>query len=332
MTAVESTSGNSEQVAAAEEIRAELRRPVDYVALALKGFAVGSGNVVPGVSGGTMAFILGIFEELIDSIRKLAEPEFVKALLTLRWRRAVEAGNLKFLAAVGFGSLAAVLTFARAIEWLLINRPVLVWSFFFGLILASVVVVAKRIRLWSGAVIVALAFGAACAWVLVGLVPVETPDNWWFMVISGALSICAMILPGVSGAFILVLLGKYQAILGALNDGKLDVLALFAVGGVIGLVLFAEVLSWLFRHFHDVTVAVLTGFMLGSLRKVWPWKETVTTYVDRQGRELPAVVSNVVPAPGAEVVWALALVLVGLGIVLLMDRAHMTDEGRGARG
>lgn len=326
MTAVESTNAGSEQFTADDGGRADRRRPVDYIALAIKGFAVGSGNVVPGVSGGTMAFILGIFEELIDSIRKVAEPEFLKALLTLKWKRAVEAGNLKFLASVGFGALVAILTFARAIEWLLNNRPVLVWSFFFGLILASVVVVAKRIRTWRGSVIPALVAGAAVAWVLVGLVPVETPDSWWFMVVSGALAICAMILPGVSGAFILVLLGKYQTVLGALNDGRFDILAIFAVGGVVGLVLFAEILSWLFRHFHDVTVAVLTGFMLGSLRKVWPWKETVTTYVDRQGRELQAVVANVMPALGAEVVWAIVLALVGLGIVLLMDRAHVTDE------
>lgn len=302
------------------------RGPVDYFVLALKGFAVGSGNVVPGVSGGTMAFILGIFEELIESIRKAAAPEFLRAVLTLRWKRAIELGNVKFLAAVGLGAVAAILTLARLLEWLLINRPVFVWSFFFGLILASVVVVAKRIRSWGGAVVPALAGGAAGAWMLVGLVPLETPDTWWFLAISGAFAICAMILPGISGAFVLVLLGKYQDILSAVNHGRLDVIAIVGVGAVVGLVLFAQILSWLFHHYHDMTVAVLTGFMLGSLRKVWPWKETVTTYVDRLGNELPALVANVMPAFGSEVAWAFLLAAVGLGMVLLMDRAHVTDS------
>jgi len=298
----------------------------DYLVLALKGFAVGSGNVVPGVSGGTMAFILGIFEELIESIRKAADPRFVRAVLTLRWKAAAEIGNAKFLGAVGAGAFAAILTLARLLEWLLINRPVLVWSFFFGLILASVLVVAKRIRSWGGGTVPALVVGTAGAWLLVGLVPLETPDTWWFLAIAGALAICAMILPGVSGAFVLVLLGKYQDILSAVNHGRLDTIAIVGVGAVIGLVTFAQILSWLFHHHHDVTVAVLTGFMLGSLRKVWPWKETVTTWVDRSGNELPAIVANVLPEMGAEVVLAAVLAVVGLGIVLLMDRTHVTDS------
>jgi putative membrane protein len=325
MATVESSNEDSGQVAA-DGSSATRRGAADYVALAIKGFAVGSGNVVPGVSGGTMAFILGIFEELIDSIRKVIEPAFIQAVLTLRWRRAVDVGNVKFLAAVGLGAVAAVLTLARALEWLLINSPVFVWSFFFGLILASVVVVAKRVRSWSGGVVPGLVIGAVGAWMLVGLVPLETPDTWWFSMVSGALAVCAMILPGVSGAFVLVLLGKYQAILSALNTGDLDLLLLFGIGAVVGLVTFAELLSWLFRHHHDLTVAVLTGFMSGSLRKVWPWKETVTTYVDRQGRELPALVANVMPSMGPEVAWAFALAAVGLCTVLLMDRAHVISE------
>jgi putative membrane protein len=298
---------------------------VDYLILALKGFAVGSGNVVPGVSGGTMAFILGIFEELIESIRKAAAPAFLRAVFTLRWKKAIELGNVKFLASVGLGALAAILTLARLLEWLLINRPVFVWSFFFGLILASVVVVAKRVRSWGVAVMLTMILGTAGAWMLVGLVPLETPDTWWFLAISGAFAICAMILPGISGAFVLVLLGKYQDVLSAVNNGRIDVIAIVGVGAVVGLVLFAQILSWLFHHYHDMTVAVLTGFMLGSLRKVWPWKETVTTYVDRHGNEVPAIVANVMPPFGSELVWAIVLAVVGLGAVLMMDRTRMTE-------
>jgi putative membrane protein len=301
------------------------RRFSDYVVLAAKGFAVGSGNVVPGVSGGTMAFILGIFEELIESIRKVADLSFLEAVLTLHWKKAIEAGNVKFLAAVGTGAFAAVLTLARLLEWLLVNKPVYVWSFFFGLILASVIVVAKRIRSWGVGVFAFLLAGTAFAWALVGFVPLETPDTWWFLAISGALAICAMILPGISGAFVLVLLGKYQTILSALNHGQFDVIALVGIGAIVGLVSVAQILGWLFSHHHDVTVAALTGFMVGSLRKVWPWKETVTTYLDRHGMEVPALVSNVLPAMGAEVIWAVVLGVAGLGVVLLMDRAHVTD-------
>ncbi len=297
----------------------------DYIVLAVKGFAVGSGNVVPGVSGGTMAFILGIFEEMIESIRNAVEPECVKALLTFQWKKAAGIANAKFLLAVGFGAVVAVLSLARGLEWLLINQPVLVWSFFFGLILASVIVVAKRIRSWGGAVVPALVLGTAGAYALVGLVPLETPDTWWFLAISGGLSVCAMILPGVSGAFVLVLLGKYQTILVAIGHGQLDVLAIAGLGAVIGLVIFAELLGWLFKHHHDMTVAVLTGFMLGSLRKVWPWKETITTYVDSHGNAVPAVMSNIMPEMGTDLVWAIVLAVVGLCSVLIMDRAHVTD-------
>jgi putative membrane protein len=305
--------------------RAGNRTMSDYVALAFKGFACGSG-VIPGVSGGTMAFILGIFEELIESLRLIARPAFFKAVLTLQWKRAIELGNVKFLAAIGVGSGVAILTLARLLEWLLVNEPLLVWSFFFGLILASVVVVAKRIRSWRGGVVPALLVGTIGAWYFVGLVPLETPDTWWFYILSGAFAIWAMILPGISGAFVLVLLGKYQAVLSAVNHGRLDIIALVGLGSVVGVVLFAQILGWFFKHHHDVTVAVLTGFVAGSLRKVWPWKETVTTYVDRHGREAPALVDNVLPAMGSEVVWAAIIALAGLSAILLMDRAHVTDE------
>jgi len=294
--------------------------PRDFRSLAVlvfKGFAMGFG-VIPGVSGGTMAFILGIFEELIDSIRRIASPAFIRAVLTFRWKSAMEIGNVKFLAAVGSGSLVSVLTLSRLLEWLMREYPVLVWSFFFGLVLASVIAIATRIRAWSAGVITALVAGTVGAYIVVGLVRVETPDNWWFVAISGGVAACAMILPGVSGAFVLVLLGKYQMVLEALNRGKFDVLAILALGSVIGLVTVSQVLSWFFKHHHDLTVAALTGFMLGSLRKVWPWQETVSTYVNRQGVEVPKEVMNVVPAMQAEVAWALLLAMLGLATAYFM--------------
>jgi len=317
----------SKQDKPAGEVSQVVRRSAfDYLVLAMKGFAVGSGNVVPGVSGGTMAFILGIFEELIGSIRKAADPEFLEAVVTFRWKRAAEIVDLKFLASIGAGALAAILTLARLLEWLLDTHPVFVWSFFFGLILASVVVVARRIRSWKGATVPAMILGTVGAWMLVGLVPLETPDTWWFMAIAGAVAICAMILPGVSGAFVLVLLGKYETILSAVNDGRIDVLAIVGVGAVIGLVSFAQILGWLFNRYHDLTVALLTGFMLGSLRKVWPWKEAASTYGDQAENAIPTLVSNVMPTLGVELAWAAVLGALGLALVLVMDRAQVTGS------
>ncbi len=239
----------------------------------MRGVFMGASDVVPGVSGGTMAFILGIYEELINSLRTLGEPRFIKAVLSLRIRDAMEMANWKFLLSLGAGIGLAILTLAHSLEWLLVNHPVFLWSFFFGLVLASVFVVAQRVGEWTLQRALALVAGAVGAFMLVGLVPVQTPETWWFLFLSGALAICAMILPGVSGAFILLLLGKYQFVLSAVTQRDILSLALVAAGAAIGLVTFAQILGRLFERYHDTTVALLTGLMIGSLRKVWPWKK-----------------------------------------------------------
>uniref|UniRef100_A0A540VKM9 DUF368 domain-containing protein n=2 Tax=Litorilinea aerophila TaxID=1204385 RepID=A0A540VKM9_9CHLR len=287
---------------------------------------MGSADVVPGVSGGTMAFILGIYEELIQSIRMVGRPEFVRAVLGLRIRQALELVNAAFLAAILAGIVLAVVTLAPGIEWLLLHQPVLLWSFFFGLVLASVFTVSKRIRRWTPGLWLSLAVGMVGAYLLVGMVPVQTPETWWFLFLSGALAICAMILPGISGSFILVLLGKYQFFVSAVNQRDLVSLALAGMGAAVGLVSFAQVLGWLFKRYHDPTVALLTGLMLGSLRKVWPWKETVAFITDRHGAILPTVERNILPpltvqgAFNLEILYALGLALVGFGLVMLIDR------------
>ncbi|GIV79335.1 MAG: DUF368 domain-containing protein [Litorilinea sp.] len=302
------------------------RALLDYLGLAARGFLMGSADVVPGVSGGTMAFILGIYEELIQSIRMVGRPEFVRAVLGLRIRQALELVNAAFLAAILAGIVLAVVTLAPGIEWLLLHQPVLLWSFFFGLVLASVFTVSKRIRRWTPGLWLSLAVGMVGAYLLVGMVPVQTPETWWFLFLSGALAICAMILPGISGSFILVLLGKYQFFVSAVNQRDLVSLALAGMGAAVGLVSFAQVLGWLFKRYHDPTVALLTGLMLGSLRKVWPWKETVAFITDRHGAILPTVERNVLPpltvqgAFNLEILYALGLALVGFGLVMLIDR------------
>ncbi len=293
----------------------------------VRGFCMGSADVVPGVSGGTMAFIMGIYEELIDSIRMVGRPPFIRALLGFRLGEAMRLINFPFLASLIFGILLAVITLAPAIEWMLTNQPVLIWSFFFGLVLASVFSVSKRIPHWNLQLVIALALGTLGAYALVGLVPAQTPETWWFLFISGALAICAMILPGISGSFILVLLGKYQYILGAVNQRDLLPLIWTALGCAVGIVSFAQLLSWLFRRYHDLTVAVLTGFMLGSLRKVWPWKEVLNFITDRHGEIIPTVEQNILPPLttngtfNMEIAFALLCAFVGLALVLIIDYA-----------
>ena len=216
---------------------------------------------------------------------------------------------------------------------MLIYQPVLIWSFFFGLILASVVVVGRTIHHWTIIIAAALLVGAIGAYLLVSLVPVETPNTWWFLMLSGALAICAMILPGLSGSFVLVLMGKYAYFVHAVNQR--DIFALFwaGLGAVIGLVTFAQLLSWLFKRYRDITVAVLTGFMLGSLRKVWPWKETLEFYTDRHGVLVPLVEKNILPqlridgSLNMEILFAVAAALLGLVLVLIIEKWGAQDEG-----
>lgn len=285
-----------------------------YLGLTLRGFAMGSADVVPGVSGGTMAFIMGIYEELINSIRGFASVKAFKLLTRFKFKQAYEELPWRFLVAVFAGIFLAIITLAQALEWTLENQPVLLWSFFFGLVLASVFTVSKRVKRWGLSTISATVIGAVVAWVIVGMVPLETPNTWWFLFLSGALAICAMILPGISGAFILVLLGKYEYVLSAVNNRDFVTIAIIGAGAVVGLVTIAQLLGWLFKRYHDVTVAVLMGFMIGSLRKIWPWK--VIEVVD--GHEVSF--TNILPeAWTTEVTLALILAIVGFAVVLVLD-------------
>jgi putative membrane protein len=288
--------------------------------LFLRGVCMGAADVVPGVSGGTMAFILGIYETLVESIRRVGRPPFWQALLGGRFAEALALINFRFLVALGAGILTAVLSLARLLSWLLRHHPVLLWSFFFGLILASVVVVSRRIERWSPPLVAALVAGTLGAFWLVGQVPAETPTAPWFLFLSGALAITAMSLPGISGSFIRVLLGKYQYLLDAVNCRDIPTLLWFVAGIGIGIVSFAQLLGWLFKRHHDLTVALLTGFMLGSLRKVWPWKLDLLTRVDRHGEVVPVVQANVLNAAfGGGELAALGLALLGLAAVFALE-------------
>ena len=266
----------------------------NYPLLILKGCAMGAADVVPGVSGGTIAFIAGIYEELVDSIKSI-NLHALKLLFTLKLKDFWKQINGNFLFSILLGIGISIFSLAKLMTWLLEHYPIHIWSFFFGLIIASTVLVAKEIRRWNVGTVIALIIGAVIAYVITILSPSETPNTWWFIILSGAIAICAMILPGISGAFILLLMGKYAYIIGAVGDLKIGILLLFAIGAVAGIVSFSHLLSWLLKKHHTATVATLTGFMVGSLNKVWPWKETLETYVDSHGAEHPLVEANISP-------------------------------------
>jgi len=291
----------------------------DYLILGTKGFCMGAANVVPGVSGGTMALILGIYEQLITAIHSL-NLRFLRLLALLKIREAISSVSWPFLLPVGLGILLATVSLAKALSWLLYSYPVIVWSFFFGLILSSVFTVSRVIREWRIPTFIAIGLGAVGAYFLFGLMPAATPDASWFIFLSGFLAICAMILPGVSGAYILVLLGKYHYILEAVNNKDLGTLLVLIAGALVGLLSFIRIIGWLLRRYHDLTMAILIGLMLGSLRKIWPWKETVTTFLDSHGKEIPALQINTLPPSlSSEVGLAVLLMSVGFLVVFSMD-------------
>lgn len=266
----------------------------DYASLTARGMGMGAADIIPGVSGGTIAFITGIYEELINSIKSV-NGQLLQKLMKEGVAAAWNHINGNFLVAVFSGVLFSIFSLARVISWLLQVYPMLVWAFFFGLIIASAWHVGKKISNWNVAIILVMLAGAAiAAWITVAT-PATTPDASWFIFVSGAIAITAMILPGISGSFILLLLGKYEFILGAVKDFDIITIILFALGCVVGLISFSNVIAWFFRKFPNGTMALLTGFMLGSLNKLWPWKEVLTYRINSAGEQVPLLEKSISP-------------------------------------
>lgn len=296
------------------------KNSVRYLSLVLRGMGMGAADVVPGVSGGTIAFITGIYEELINSIKGI-NLEAIKLFFTGRWRAFWKQINGSFLLAVFSGIFISVLSLAKVLEYLLEHQPVLIWSFFFGLVLASSYVVSRKIKHWIYPKIVALVAGIGIAFYITSVTPTTTTDASWFVIFSGGLASCAMILPGISGSFILLLLGKYSFALHAVNERIIFDLLLLGIGAVSGLILFANLLSWLLKKYHDITIAVLVGFMIGSLNKIWPWKETLETIII-EGEIKPLVEKNILPSFGnaGDQLWlALLMAAVGIALILIIE-------------
>ncbi len=293
--------------------------------LAAKGMMMGAADVVPGVSGGTIAFMTGIYEELINSLKQFG-PEAVKVLFSQGVKAAWQHVNGTFLLILLSGIVLSLATLSRVVLFWLAEYPELLWSFFFGLILASVWSLCRHIERWDSNALSLFAAGTVAAYMVTSLSPTTVEVTPWFVVVSGAIAICAMILPGISGSFILLLLGMYTPILTAIKQFEVDIIALFALGCVVGLLSFSRVLSWMFAHYRTMTLALLGGFLLGSLNKVWPWKYTTAYTIDRNGKEIPLVQENISPfafesltgEPSA-LVSAVLLMSVGVAAVFLVE-------------
>lgn len=295
----------------------------DYLVISLKGIAMGAADVVPGVSGGTIAFIVGIYEELLDSIKSI-NISSLKLLFTGKIAAFWKAINGNFLIALVTGIAISIFSLAKAITYLLDTHPILVWAFFFGLVLASTWIVSKDIKKWNWKTILCFIVGGVVAFYITVATPAETPNSLWFIFLCGTIAICAMILPGISGSFILVLLGKYSYIMESVKNLDLIVIIVFMIGAIVGITSFSRLLSYTLRNFYDVTVAVLAGFMLGSLNKVWPWKETTETFIDSHGIVKPLTEVNIWPNT---FIWeSIGLAIAGFAIVYFLEKLSNKEK------
>ena len=280
------------------------------VLLYTKGMAMGAVDVVPGFSGGTVALITGIYDKLLASLAAI--PMAFMLLLRGRIKQAWQACNASFLLVLVLGILTSILTLARLISYLMSEYPVQLWAFFFGLVVVSVYLVGREVTHWRANRFVAFAAGLALALCITLAAPMQLSADPLMLFFAGAVAICAMILPGVSGSFILVLLGLYPVVLGALKNFDLAVLSVFCAGCVLGLLSFSRALSWLLAHMRDLTMAFLAGLMLGSLVKVWPWKHTLTWQTNRHGESFPLEQVNLWPWQFTEVSGESAHVLMSI--------------------
>ncbi|MBN3564157.1 DUF368 domain-containing protein [Amphritea spongicola] len=302
------------------------------IRLFLKGMLMGAADAVPGVSGGTIAFITGIYEELINSIKSV-DAEALKMLFSGQIRNAWNHINGSFLLVLVLGIVTSIATVASSVLFLLDTYPVMLWAFFFGLILASCWLVMTQIDHWNVTLTITFVVGAMLAYLVTSITPTEIEPTALAVFLSGMVAICAMILPGISGSFILLIIGMYTPVLGAVKAFDVQVLGLFLAGCVVGISGFSRVLSWMFAHYKMATLAILAGFMLGSLNKIWPWKYTTAYTINRHGEQIPLAQDNVLPlsyqaltGEPSYLYASLALMVLGGAIVLLMERGLSSDR------
>lgn len=311
-----------------------------YLLISLKGLAMGAADVVPGVSGGTIAFISGIYEELIETIHKL-DFGFFKIWKKEGFKNAWRTYNLSFLVALGLGIFVSIVSLAKVILWLLETYPIAVWSFFFGLVVASIIYILLEITRWRPAYFVVLVLATFFSYYITIVEPLGTADSNWFLFFAGFIAIIAMILPGISGAFVLLLLGAYanvMQIVSNLTDGVLSLdlrlltdavlkMLVFALGAATGLKVFSKALNWMFNHHKNLTLALLTGFMIGALNKIWPWKEVLEYRVDSSGKEVPFLEKSILPNQfSGEPYVMYAILFAGIGFFILFFLERLASQ------
>ncbi len=305
----------------------------DFI-LFLKGMAMGAANVIPGVSGGTIALITGIYERLINAIKSF-DLQALKFLLQFKWRAFARHTDLAFVLPVGLGLIAAVLSLAKLFSYLFVHYPVFIWAYFFGLVLASVYYVGKTVDRWYWPTYISFVIGAIIAIVITILHPAVENSNPWYLFLNGIIAIISMILPGLSGSFVLILLGNYQLVaIEAINNFNLKIIIPFALGAGIGLLAFSHILSWLFKRYRNQTIALLTGFILGSLSILWPWKKPVLMMhngqiVEKHGKPVVMYYDKTMPQH-FDWNFFIALLLMLLGILSIYWIEKVSDNEKSA--
>ena len=299
------------------------------VGLWLKGVCMGSADVIPGVSGGTIALITGIYEDLIGALRSI-DARVVQRILTFDLKSVLARVHVRFLLTLFLGIITAIISLARLMNYLLHHHPVPTWSLFFGLIVASVLIVGKQVTGWKGRAGICFVGGIIAGSTIVNLIPISTPETLWFIFLCGFVAICAMILPGISGAFILLILGKYEFITGTLKNPFIlqnsIIIVVFCLGCIIGLMSFSRVLNYLLSKYHNLTLAFLAGLITGSLQKIWPWKQVVETQIIR-GKAHVIWGHPILPASlDQELVMAMIMAIVGFVAVWVIEK--MSRGGR----
>lgn len=293
------------------------------IRLFFTGLLMGGADLIPGVSGGTIAFILGIYQHLLEAIKSF-NVNFFKKFLSFKFKDAFSDVPLRFLIALGLGIGTAIFTMAKLMSYLLKNERVFLFSFFFGLVLASIVTISLKIK-WKASSFISLILGSVIAYYIVGLIPLSMPHDPVTLFFSGMVAIMAMILPGISGSFILLILGQYDYVLNAVSDKNILPIIPVALGAVVGLIVFSRFLSWLLKNYHSVAVASLVGFMIGSLRKIWAWKVVTETTTNRHGEIVPLKEINVLPNFATSEFY-IALALAAFGFIFLIYISKIQDK------
>jgi putative membrane protein len=301
----------------------------EYLVIGLKGMAMGAADVVPGVSGGTIAFISGIYEELLASISNV-NFKLLKTLKSDGIKAAWKQVNGSFLLALFIGIFVSIISLAKTIKWLLENEPVLLWSFFFGLVVASIIYIGKQVEKWNVKITILCILGVLFGYGVTVIPPTNLGEiNYLFLIFAGAIASCAMILPGISGSYILLLIGVYPIVMTAITTKDYKIIGAIAIGVIGGLLSFSKLLKWFFTNYKNEMLIVLTGIMLGSLNKVWPWKETISTYVNSHGVTKPLLEQSVSPFSfngDPKLMLAIVLLIVGFVLILLMEKLAVKKE------